>query len=78
MTDKKLPRITGKEALGALERVGWYRARQKSSHIVLKHRDKPGARVVLPLHSGEILLPKTMASVLDQAGLTVEQFNELL
>ena len=75
---KKLPRITAKEALRALKRAGWYQARQKGSHIVLKHEDKPGDRVILPMHPGETLLPKTIASILDQAGLSVEEFTDLL
>ena len=75
---RKLPRVTAREALRALERAGWYQARQKGSHIVLKHKEKPGARVVLPMHPGETLLPKTLASILDQAGLAVEEFIHLL
>ena len=75
---KRLPRITASDALRALKRAGWYQARQKGSHIVLKHEDKPGGRVILSMHPRETLLPKTVASILEQAGLTVEEFIDLL
>jgi predicted RNA binding protein YcfA (HicA-like mRNA interferase family) len=44
---------------------------------VLRHADKPG-RVVVPLHAGETLYPKTLLSILDDAGLTADDFRELL
>ena len=75
---KRLPRITASDALRALKRAGWYQARQKGAHIVLKHADKPGGRVILSMHPGETLLPETIASILEQAGLTVEEFIDLL
>jgi len=30
------------------------------------------------MHTGEVLAPKTLQSILDQAGLTVEELRELL
>ena len=30
------------------------------------------------MHTGETLYPKTLLSILNQAGMTVEQFRELL
>jgi len=34
--------------------------------------------VTVPVHAGEILYPKTLLSILEQAGLSVEEFRELL
>jgi len=45
---------------------------------VLKHPDKPASRVVVPMHAGETLYPKTLLSILEQAGMTVEAFRDLL
>ena len=45
---------------------------------MLKHPDKRGARVTVPVHAGETLFPKTLTSILEQAGMTVEEFRELL
>ena len=75
---KRLPRITASDTLKALKKDGWYSVRQKGAHVILKNDGEPGLRVVIPVHSGDILLPKTLASILDQAGLTVDEFTNLL
>jgi predicted RNA binding protein YcfA (HicA-like mRNA interferase family) len=59
----------------ALERAGFYIRRRKGSHIVLR-RDNPFAQVVVPDHKS--IDTGTLASILDGAGLTVEDFIELL
>jgi len=74
----RLPRTTGRRIRRALERAGWYVERQRGSHLILRHPDKPEARVTLSVHSREIILPKTLASILDQAGMTVEELLALL
>ena len=72
----KLPRgLSGKEVIKALERAGFYIRRRKGSHIVLR-RDNPFAQVVVPEHKS--IDTGTLASILDGAGLTVEDFIELL
>ena len=72
----KLPRgLSGKEVIKALERAGFYIRRRKGSHIVLR-RDNPFAQVVVPDHKS--IDTGTLASILDGAGLTVEDFIELL
>jgi predicted RNA binding protein YcfA (HicA-like mRNA interferase family) len=73
----RLPRITGDEALRALRKAGWREARRRGSHVILHHKSGPG-RVVVPIHTGAILKPKTLLSILDQAGIDVEQFRGLL
>jgi predicted RNA binding protein YcfA (HicA-like mRNA interferase family) len=71
----KLPRISGRECVGALQRAGFDVRRQQSSHIVLR-RDDPFAQVVVPDHHE--LDRGTLRSIIRQAGLTVDQFVELL
>jgi len=72
----KLPRgLSGKEVIKALERAGFYIRRRKGSHIVLR-RNNPFAQVVVPEHKS--IDTGTLASILDGAGLTVEDFIELL
>ena len=60
-----------------LQRGGWYLKRQGANHQILTHRDK-GGRVTIPHHPTQMLKPKTLQSILDQAGLTVDQLHELL
>ena len=72
----RLPRsLSGSEVVRALQRAGFYRRRQRGSHIVMR-RDDPFAQVVVPAHRN--LDTGTLAAILDGAGLTVEQFTELL
>jgi len=74
----KLPRITGAEIIRALRRAGWYIHYQHGSHVYLKHSDYPHMRITVPVHAGEIIKPKTLQSILKQAGLSVNEFQELL
>jgi len=72
----RMPRsLSGNEVQRALQRAGFYFKRQKGSHIVLR-RDEPFAQVVVPAHRR--IDTGTLAAILDAAGLTVEEFLELL
>ncbi|MDK2855328.1 MAG: hypothetical protein PWQ41_1739 [Bacillota bacterium] len=73
----RLPRVTGKEVVAALKRAGFLVVRVQGSHY---HLRKPGAKnlVTVPVHPGEILKPKLLKSILEQAGITVEEFRDLL
>jgi predicted RNA binding protein YcfA (HicA-like mRNA interferase family) len=73
---EKLPRITATEAIRVLERVGFSFSRQSGSHKIYKNRE--GKRATVPYHSGKILHPKVLASILRDADLTVEKLKELL
>ena len=72
----KLPRVSGKEAVEALLRAGFTVHRIRGSHYLLKHPET-GRRVTIPYHRHE-LAPKTLRSILKQAGITVEKFAELV
>lgn len=72
----KLPRVTAADVIKALDRAGFSFSRQSSSHKIYKNKE--GRRVTIPYHSGKILHPKVFASILRDADLTVERFNELL
>jgi predicted RNA binding protein YcfA (HicA-like mRNA interferase family) len=72
----RLPRVTADQALRALSHDGWYVARQ-GPHSVLRHPSKPG-RIEVPRHRGVTLKLGTLASILKQAGLDVEEFRRLL
>lgn len=73
----KLPRITATELLRALHRDGWQEVRQSGSHVTMKHPTKP-RHVTVPRHASVTLKPKTLATILGQAGLTVEELQKLL
>jgi predicted RNA binding protein YcfA (HicA-like mRNA interferase family) len=70
--------VTGADTVRALRRAGWQLDRVRGSHYILVHPDRPGITVTVPVHAGEILKPKTLRSILEQAGLTAEAFADLL
>jgi predicted RNA binding protein YcfA (HicA-like mRNA interferase family) len=71
----KLPQISGRECLKALNKVGFYLRRQEGSHMILR-RDTPFAQVVVPDHKQ--LDRGTLRAIIRQAGLDVEEFVNLL
>jgi len=74
MSDR-LPVVSGREARAALEKIGFVLARQRGSHMILR-REAPHSRLVVPDHKE--LTRGTLRSIIRDAGLTVEEFNELL
>ncbi|MEK6301948.1 MAG: type II toxin-antitoxin system HicA family toxin [Acidobacteriota bacterium] len=71
----KLPRVSGRECIGALEKVGFYSKRQEGSHVILR-RDDPFAQTSVPLHKE--LDRGTLRAIIRQAGLSVDEFVSLL
>lgn len=72
----KLPTdLSGREVRSALERAGFIFRRQTGSHMILRRAD-PYARAVVPDHKQ--LRPGTLRRIIADAGLTVEQFMQLL
>lgn len=71
----KLPVLSGKECVKALEKTGFFMIRQKGSHISLI-RHHPFTQVVVPNHHE--LDRGTLRSIIRQAGLSIDEFVELL
>lgn len=73
----KLRRVSGQEAIKALEEMGFVRVRQRGSHVVLKKKTPRGdVGCVVPLHRE--LAVGVLRSILRQAGITPEEFMENL
>lgn len=72
-----LPSVTGKQAKRIAEKAGFRLDRQTGSHAVL-YRNADKRRVVIPQHAGKILKPKTLAAIIEDLGLSVEEFTRLL
>jgi len=70
-------RVSGREAIYSLERLGFVQVRQRGSHVVLKRQTPAGVTgCVVPLHRE--LATGTLRGILKQAGVTVDEFNENL
>ncbi len=65
----ELPRISGDDAIGIFRKLGFYIARQKGSHAVLRKDDKG---CVIPKHKA--LAVGTLKNAMRQAGVTAEEF----
>ncbi|HSI72697.1 MAG TPA: type II toxin-antitoxin system HicA family toxin [Fimbriimonas sp.] len=70
----RAPRVTAKDVIRVLERLGFELSRSKGSHRVYRHPD--GRRTVVPFHGGETLHPKTFASILKDANITSDEFED--
>ncbi|MBP6533887.1 MAG: type II toxin-antitoxin system HicA family toxin [Arenimonas sp.] len=68
-----LPHISGAEAIRALQKLGFFIARQKGSHVILR-RGATGC--VVPNHKE--LKTGTLSSLLKQAGVSVDEFMTAL
>ncbi|MFZ8827380.1 MAG: type II toxin-antitoxin system HicA family toxin [Armatimonadota bacterium] len=73
----KLPRVTGNEIVRALHKAGYVDDHQRGSHLTLRHK-QTGKRVVVPVHAGKVIKPKTLKSILRSANLSVAVFANLL
>jgi predicted RNA binding protein YcfA (HicA-like mRNA interferase family) len=69
----KLPVVSGYDVIKALTKIGFEIKRRKGSHVVLQ---KEFIVLTVPLH--KTLKKGTLRAIIRQAGLTVEEFLELL
>ncbi|MDO8671689.1 MAG: type II toxin-antitoxin system HicA family toxin [Dehalococcoidia bacterium] len=72
-----MPRITATQLIRVLHRAGWFDDEQSGSHLILRHPNKTG-KVIVPVHKGKDLKLGTLASILEDAGLTIDDLRRLL
>lgn len=72
----KLPTVTGKQVITALEKVGFVVQQQKGSHVRLK--DQNGRVVTVPNHANKTLGKGLLLKILKDAELSKEEFIDLL
>ncbi len=72
----RLPAVTPRQAVRALERCGWKLDRIKGSHHVFRHPDH-AHRVVVPMH-GRDLAKGTLNQIVNASGLDRAEFLKLL
>jgi predicted RNA binding protein YcfA (HicA-like mRNA interferase family) len=75
--NERLPVVTAREAIRALERASFVVSRQAGSHCRLIHANDPARKVTVPVHGGD-LKRGTLRAIIAQAGLTVGEFAALL
>ena len=71
--NQRLPALTARDVIRALERAGFAVSRTSGSHRHLVHSSDPARKVTVPVHTGD--LPRgTLRAIISQAGLTVAEF----
>jgi predicted RNA binding protein YcfA (HicA-like mRNA interferase family) len=73
----KVPSLAYQRIVSALQRQGWVILRQKGSHIrLVKHLPNETLKITVPAHRP--VKRSTLAHILKQARLTLEEFLEQL
>jgi len=71
-----LPVISGIDVIKRLKKAGFIATRQKGSHVRLeKSLENKTIKLTVPLHKE--LKKGTLNRIIKDAGLTVEEFNEI-
>ena len=68
-----LPSVNGKEAIRALENLGFRLDRVEGSHHMMV-KDRHPRTVPIPVHGSKALPKGTLTSIIRMAGVTREQF----
>ena len=72
----EFPVATAKQVARIAERLGFALRRQRGSHAIYV-RASDRARVVIPMHSGD-LKRKTLRGIIENLKISVEEFREML
>jgi len=72
----KLPSVSARECVAALEKVGFRLARRSRSTHFYMRRDNPFAVVAVPDHNP--IAKGMLRAIIRDAGLTVDEFVKLL
>jgi predicted RNA binding protein YcfA (HicA-like mRNA interferase family) len=72
----KLPVVSGRDVVRALHRIGYEIDHQTGSHMILRRSTSPFRRLTVPDHKE--IAKGTLRAIIGEAGLTVEQFADLL
>lgn len=73
----KLPVLSGSDVIKALSKIGFVHVRTKGSHAILnKQTDKGKITIPVPLHKE--LAKGTLKSIMNQAGLSLEDLLKLV
>jgi len=72
----RLPLVSGRALVRALEKVGYRLDRQRGSHMILRQTVPPFRRITVPDHRE--ISKGTLRAIIRQTGLTVEEFLRLV
>lgn len=68
--------MSGIKVVKALAKIGYKTDHQTGSHIILRHKQYPYRRLTVPNHKE--IAKGTLRSIIEDAGLTVDAFIDLV
>lgn len=72
-----MPRVTARDVVRVVGRLGFTEDRRSGSHAVF-YRAGDGRRVVVPIHAGTVIKPKTLKGIVADLGIDMDEFRKLL
>ena len=72
----KLPILSCLQVIKVLAKIGYENDHQTGSHVILRNKNYPYRRLTVPNHKE--LARGTLRAIIREAGLTTEEFLELL
>jgi predicted RNA binding protein YcfA (HicA-like mRNA interferase family) len=73
----KLPAVSARAIARVAEKAGFTLSRQRGSHAIY-YRECDHAMIVIPVPGGRDVDPRVVAGIVDDMGLTPEEFQALL
>ena len=73
----KAPVVSAQEAIRAFGRIGFSEHRTSGSHCILKKPGHPN-HLSIPVHKGKKLGQGLLKSLIEAAGITIDEFKDLL
>ena len=78
MSQRRLPVLSGKAVVKALARAGFESKRVRGSHHVMARSGDEPRIVSVPVHGSRPLPKGTLAAIVEESGLSDEEFIALL
>ena len=78
MSPGRLPALKARDVIRALRAGGFSIVRTSGSHYRMVHDTDPTRMTVVPVHAGKDIPRGTLRDIIKQAGLTVDEFLDLL
>ena len=74
----RLPQVSGRQVIRALAKIGFSVSRVRGSHHLLRSPGPPVKGLTVPVHGSRPVPKGTLRGIIEEAGLTVEDFKALL
>jgi len=72
-----LPQVKAKDVIRVARKLDFVFDRQSGSHSIY-YRERDKRRIVVPVHSGKDIKPKTLYGIIKDMDIEPEEFKELL